>query len=79
MVVLGLGKSRRPEAINVLLSLLADKDVSGYATSALAKLALPEAASGLERMLGDKRAWVRKDAKRGLAKMQEGRVSPSPT
>lgn len=72
MVVLGLGKSRRTEAINLLLSLLAEEDVNGHATSSLAKLAHPDAAAGLEAMLGDKRAWVRKDAKRGLMNMQKG-------
>lgn len=69
MVVLGFGNSKRHEAVLLLLSLLDDHDISGHATSALAKLGPAEATQGLERMLDDERAWVRKDAERGLAKI----------
>ena len=67
MVVLGLRKSKRPEAGDVLIELLDDPVVSGHAVSALRRLKLPQARAGLERMLGDKRAWVRKEAQRALA------------
>lgn len=67
MVVLGLGQSKRPEAGEVLIGLLSDPVVSGHAVKALRKLKVPEARTGLERMLGDERAWVRKEAQRALA------------
>lgn len=67
MVVLGLARSKRPEAGGVLIALLDDADVNGHAVKALRKLKLPAARPGLERMLGDDRAWVRKEAQRALA------------
>jgi hypothetical protein len=67
MVVLGLGRSKRPEAGDILIGLLDDPDVNGHAVKALAKLKVPRARPGLERMLDDERAWVRKEAQRALA------------
>lgn len=43
---------------------------AGYAVKALGKLKLPAARSGLERMLADDRAWVRKEAQRALAALR---------
>ncbi|WP_162799159.1 HEAT repeat domain-containing protein [Nocardioides sp. 616] len=51
MVVLGLGRSKKPEAGEVLLELLEDPVVSGHAVKALRKLKVPAARAGLERML----------------------------
>lgn len=67
MVVLGLGRSKKPEAGDVLIELLEDPVVNGHAVKALRKLKVPAARPGLERMLGDERAWVRKEAQRALA------------
>jgi HEAT repeat protein len=69
MVVLGLGKSKRPEAAQVLLGLVDDPDVDGHAVKALAKLKSPAARAALERKLDDSRAWVRGEARKGLAKL----------
>ena len=66
MIVLGLARSKRPEAGTVLLGLLDDTDVNGHALKALRKLKLPVPRAGLERMLDDDRAWVRKEAQRAL-------------
>lgn len=41
--------------------------VGGHAVKALRKLKVQAARPGLERMLGDDRAWVRKEAQRALA------------
>jgi HEAT repeat protein len=67
MVVLGLGRSKRPEAGGILIELLNDPDVSGHAVKALAKLRLQEARPGLEKMLGDDRSWVRRAARKALS------------
>lgn len=67
MVVLGLARSTRTDAGDVLIELLDDPEVSGHAVKALRKLKLPAAREGLERMLEDERAWVRKEAKGALA------------
>jgi HEAT repeat protein len=69
MVVLGLGKSKRPEAVGVLLGLVDDSDVDGHAIKALGKLKPPAARAALEAKLDDKRAWVRGEARKALAKL----------
>ena len=66
MLVLALGKSKRPEAVEVLLGVLDDYGVSGHATEALAKLKSEQARTGLTRMLDDDREWVREQARQGL-------------
>jgi HEAT repeat protein len=71
MVVLGLGRSKRPEAGDLLIRLLDDPDVNGHAVGALEKLKIPRARAGLERMMDDPRAWVRKSAARALRKLPE--------
>lgn len=67
MVTLGLGRSKKPEAALIAIELLDDPVVSGHAVKALGKLKDPRACVGLERMLNDDRAWVRKEAQRALA------------
>jgi hypothetical protein len=67
MVVLGLGKSKRPEAVDVLIGLVDDPDVDGYAVKALCNLKAPGARAVLERKLEDNRAWVRGEARKALA------------
>ncbi|GLI28282.1 hypothetical protein ARHIZOSPH14_25240 [Agromyces rhizosphaerae] len=69
MLVLGLGRSKRPEAGTLLIELLDDPTVNGHAVKALGKLTIPEARAGLEQMTGDSRTWVRKAAARALAKL----------
>lgn len=73
MVVLGIGRSKKPEASGVLIELLDDPVVSGHAVKALRKLKVPEARPHLERMLDDERGWVRKEAQRALAALSLGR------
>lgn len=70
MVVLGLGKSKRPEAVNVLIEIVDDPDVDGHAVKAMRKLNSPAARSALEHKLGDNRRWVRREAQLALKKMR---------
>lgn len=70
MLVLGLGRSKRPEAVGLLIELLADYEVSGHAVKALRRIKPPEARSGLEKMLSDDRAWVRKEAEQALSALK---------
>lgn len=67
MLVLGFGRSKRPEAGDILIELLDDPDVNGHAVKALRRLRVRAAGPGLERMLADRRAWVRREAQRALA------------
>lgn len=69
MVVLGMGRSKRPEAGDVLIALLDDPVVSGHAVKALGKLRVSRARPGLERMTSDQRAWVRREAQKALSKL----------
>jgi len=69
MVVLGLGRSKRAAAVDVLLSLVDDPDVDGHAVSALGKLKAPAARAALEAKLDDRRAWVRSEARKALARL----------
>lgn len=71
MVVLGFARSKRAQAGSVLAGLLEDPDVNGHAADALRKVTDPAARPGLERLLSDKRAWVRKAAQRALKRMEE--------
>jgi len=75
MLVLSLGKSKRPEAVSVLLGLLDDYPVSGHATEALARLRSEAARPGLSRMLSDDRDWVRTQARKGLKYLDEASFS----
>jgi HEAT repeat protein len=78
MIVLGLGRSKRPEAVDVLLSLLDQYSVSGHAAEALAKLRTERARPGLEEMTGDDRDWVVRAAKRGLAALDKAAAEGTP-
>jgi hypothetical protein len=69
MVVLGLGRSKRPEAVDVLLQLVDDPDVDGHAVKALGKLRAPAARTTFEQKLNDSRAWVRSEARKALTKL----------
>lgn len=50
MIVLGMARSKRPEAGPILMDLLDDPAVNGHATQALRKLKVAAARPGLERM-----------------------------
>lgn len=69
MIVYGMRRSKRAETVPVLLELLDDRQVSGHATEALVALRDPRALPGLERMTQDDRAWVRKKARQGIARL----------
>ena len=67
MVVMGLGRIRRQEAVQTLIELLDDPEVAGHAVKGLAKLQPPEARTALERFVDDERGWVRLAASRAIA------------
>ncbi len=71
MLALGLRRSKRPEASEVLVDLLDDPDVDGHAADSLARRRLvpPRSRTALERLGEDHRPWVRKAARKGLAKL----------
>lgn len=69
MVALALGKSKKLEAVDVLLRIIDDPDVEGHVVSALGKLKAPTAKSALESKLDHPMTWIRKAAQRGLARL----------
>lgn len=72
MIVLALGRSKRPEAAGLLASLVADPTIGGHAIQALSRVATPAERAALESGLQDPRAWVRAAARRGLARLAPG-------
>lgn len=69
MLVHGLGRSKRPEAVDDLIAFLDHPEVSGHAVIALRRLRATRALPHLERMLNDKRAWVRKETRKALEQL----------
>jgi len=66
MAVSGLGKSKRREAVAVLLALVDDPDVRGNAISALARLRAPAAIPVFLDALENGPQWARRSARRAL-------------
>lgn len=76
MVVLALGRVKRPEAVDVLIPLLVDDDVAGHAAKALGKLRACAARGALKDCLAaHRRPWVRREAERALAKIDANHLS----
>ncbi len=71
MIVLGFAKSKRPEAVDLLVGLTDDPQVDGHALKALAKLKAAAARVVFEGKVGDHRAWVRAEARRGLSRLAD--------
>lgn len=69
MVVLALGRTSDPDATQILLGLLDDEAVAGHAIMALGKIRSPESRPALERCLKHPKAWVRREAKKALVKL----------
>ena len=71
MLVVGLGNMRDERVIPLLLDLLKDDDVSGHAIIALGKLKPRAARSHVEPFLNHPKAWVRKEARKTIAKIDK--------
>lgn len=71
LVVTALGNMRkqRERALPVLLKLLDDEVVAPYAVMALGKLKAREARTAVKRFLNHPESWVRKEAKKTLARL----------
>lgn len=71
MLVVALGNMRSPDVKYILIELLDDKDLAGYAIMALGKLKCKEARPFIERFLNHPKSWVRKEAKKALARIDK--------
>jgi HEAT repeat protein len=70
MVVLGLARLLSPRAEQVLIDLLNDEDVVGHAVIALGKRRSRVAEPVIARLLQHPKPWVRKEARKALARIQ---------
>jgi HEAT repeat protein len=50
---------------------LDDEDVAGHAVDALGRLRAPEALSHLDRFLQHPKAWIRKEAKKAINRIEK--------
>jgi HEAT repeat protein len=73
MLVLGLAKLKTPLAIDVLVELLNDPDVQGHAIIVLGKLRAVRARPNIESFLHDAKAWIRREAKKAITRIEIGR------
>jgi HEAT repeat protein len=73
MVVEGLANMRDPQAVDVLCELLEDEEVAAHAVVALGKLKAGRARPQIEPFLSHSEGWVRKEAKRALAKIDRAK------
>lgn len=69
MIVLGLGRSKDPRAVPLLVGLLGDEDVAAHAVMALGRLGPAGVRPAVERLLDHPRALVRGEAKKALDRL----------
>jgi HEAT repeat protein len=69
MLVLGLGRFHNSEAEGTALDLLNDEQVQVHAIGALAKMKSKRALFELEKLMTDKRAAIRKEARKAITKI----------
>lgn len=75
MVVVGLGKLKDPRVVEVLVNLLMDEEVAGHAVMALGRLRAKEARASIEPLLEHPKTWIRKEAKKALARIDKASKS----
>jgi HEAT repeat protein len=78
MLALALGNMKDPHAQDVLISLLDDDLVAGQAIVALGKLKSQKAYPLIERFLTHPKAWIRKEARKALVKIEKADKKHSP-
>ena len=71
MLVLALGNMKNPRAREILIDLLEDDEMVGYAIMALGKLRAKEAYTEIKKYQTHPKTWVRKEAKKALARIEK--------
>ena len=74
MLAFSLGNMKDPRSQDVLISLLDDDEVAGHAIVALGKLKSKKAYSAIKRFLTHPKTWIRKEAKKALARIDKSSV-----
>ncbi len=73
MLALALGNMQNSQAPELLIELLKDDVVAGHAIMALGKLKAKKASPAIEQFLAHPKAWIRKEAKKALSRIDKGR------
>ena len=71
MLAVALGNMKDPRAQDVLIDLLDDDELAGHAIIALGKLKSKKAYPTIERFTTHPKAWIRKEAKKALARIEK--------
>ena len=71
MIVLGLGRSKDPRAVQLLVGLLGDDDVVAHAVMALRRLRPHGVRPAVEPLVDHPQALVRREAKKALDRLPE--------
>ena len=71
MLAMALGNMTHKRAVELLIELLKDDEVAGHALIALGKLRDQKARPYIEKLLSHQKAWVRKEAKKALTKLDQ--------
>jgi len=71
MLVVALGNMKTPDVKYFLIELLENEDLAGHAIMALGKLKAKEARPAIERLIAHPKSWIRREAKKALAKLDK--------
>lgn len=71
MLAVAMGNMKDTQAVDVLIELMNDDEVAGHAIIALGKLKALRTRPYIERFLNHPKAWIRKEAKRALEKIDK--------
>jgi HEAT repeat protein len=74
MIAVALGNIKNPTAVDVLIGLLDDGEVSGHALIALRRLGAARARPYVERFLEHPTPWIRNEAIKLIAKLDKTKV-----
>ncbi len=74
MLVVSLGNMKSTDVINILIELLEDENLAGYAIIALGKLKCIEARSAIERFQTHPKSWIRREAKKAMNKIDKVKI-----
>lgn len=71
MLAISLGNMKDASAQDILINLLNDDEIAGHAIMSLGKLKSKKAHSAIRRFANSPKAWVRKEAKKALSRIEK--------
>ena len=70
MIVVGLGRLKSPQVVDVLIGLLDDEEVCGHAVMALGKLKAIKSAPKLKALREHPKRWIKTEVNKALKRMK---------